>query len=84
MAIREIFGTARRSTDVPDLAQGMEIPPALQASVSRHQANLARLANNLHVCGLGVQQIEESINMLVETYRAELVGAVRALIGSHP
>lgn len=62
---------------ISELTQGMEIPPTLQASVQRHQANLVRLAGNLHVAGLSAGQIEESINMLVETYRAGLASALR-------
>lgn len=60
-----------------DLTQGMEIPPTLQVSVQRYQANLACLVGNLHVAGLSAGQIEESINMLVETYRAELASVLR-------
>lgn len=59
-----------------DLTQGMEIPPLLQANVQRHQSNLARLTGNLYSAGLSAAQVEESINMLVETYRTELVNAV--------
>jgi hypothetical protein len=62
------------------LAEGIDIPPALQASVRRHQENLAQLAKNLQKMGLSLEKVEESINMLVETYRSELLGAVRALM----
>ena len=62
---------------LPDLTQGMEIPPTLQVSVQRHRANLARLVGNLHMAGLSAGQIEESINMLVETYRAGLASVLR-------
>ncbi|MDE2390201.1 MAG: hypothetical protein KGL65_01200, partial [Rhodospirillales bacterium] len=60
-----------------DLTQGMEIPPTLQVSVQRHQDSLVRLVGNLRVAGLSAGQIEESINMLVETYRAGLASVLR-------
>ncbi|MDE8346787.1 MAG: hypothetical protein POH28_11545 [Acidocella sp.] len=62
---------------LPDLTQGLEIPVTLQASVQRHQANFARLACNLHSAGISAAQIEESINMLVETYRVGLASVLR-------
>lgn len=62
------------------LTEGITIPPILEESVRRHQANLARLATNLQSAGLSLVQVEESINVLVETYRAELMSAVRAIM----
>ena len=64
------------SVKLPDLTQGMKIPPTLEASVQRYQANFARLVRILYNAGLGAAQIEESINMLVETYRTELASAL--------
>lgn len=62
---------------LPDLTQGLEIPLTLRATVQRHQANFAGLVCNLHSAGISAVQIEESINMLLETYRAVLVSALR-------
>ena len=62
---------------LPDLTQGLEIPSTLRATVQRHQANFAELACNLHSAGISAVQIEESINMLLETYRTVLVSALR-------
>lgn len=62
------------------LADGIDIPPALQESVQRHKANLAQLARNLQSAGFNREQIEASINVLIESYRAELILAARNLM----
>lgn len=64
-----------------NLASGIQIPTELESSVRRHQDNLRKLASTLKVSGVPQLQIEESINALVETYRVELLAAVRSLLG---
>lgn len=55
-----------------------DVPCALQANVTRHRANLARLVEALQSAGVDDSQIESSVNAVVGSYRAELVSAVEA------
>jgi hypothetical protein len=55
------------------------IPPVLQASVARHQGNLARLMLSLRKAGMEQRQIEAAVTSVVESYKAELLDAIRSL-----
>lgn len=65
------------ATDPP--AAHAQVPPGLRASVERHQANLARLVSSLRQAGMDEPTIEASVSGIVESYRIELVGVMKAL-----
>jgi hypothetical protein len=58
----------------------IDIPPELETSVGRHRANLARLVSALRMAGVDDHQIEASVDVLVASYRSELLKAIRILI----
>jgi hypothetical protein len=57
-----------------------EVPEALQASLERHRQNLAELVRNLHSAGVSEPQIETSVTVIVESYRQELLRAIRSMV----
>lgn len=57
----------------------LEIPTALQESLDRHRNHLAELVVNLRSAGLGDLQIEQSVSTIVESYRQELVRAMKGM-----
>jgi excinuclease UvrABC helicase subunit UvrB len=58
----------------------LEIPEILQESLQRHRENLAKLVLNLHSAGLRESEIEASVVVIVDSYKQELLRAVRALV----
>jgi hypothetical protein len=68
-----------------DLPQhGLEIPPELRASVKRHEQHLAELVGMLRAAGMSTATIDASVRQLVDSYRDELVVAIRAMFGVAP
>lgn len=65
--------------DFPDAASGLKIPPSLQASIDRHRSHLAMLVATLRAAGLPAAQIENSVNTLIASYRAELIQVLQSL-----
>ncbi len=59
---------------------GTAVPPALRASLARHRDHLARLVGNLRVAGVDEAKIEASVTVLVESYKAELLGAIKLML----
>ena len=57
------------------------IPEELQAVAARHHQHVAELITKLRSAGLVDQLIERSVDQLIASYRAELMGAVKALKG---
>lgn len=55
------------------------IPAVLQASVDRHQKNLARLLDSLRAAGMDEAQIEAAVTVIIESYKHELLQAIRNL-----
>lgn len=51
----------------------------LQESLQRHLAHLTQLVSSLRSVGLSEDQIEQSVSTLVESYRGELMRAMKAL-----
>jgi hypothetical protein len=60
----------------------IEIPPILRASVGRHQANLARLLESLRAAGMDDAQIEAAVTVVIDSYKHELLQAIRSLTAS--
>ena len=63
-----------------DPFDGLEVPEALQSSLQRHRENLVQLVRCLHSAGLDDQQIEASVSVIVESYKEELLRAIKALV----
>jgi hypothetical protein len=57
------------------------VPQELQEVASRHQQHVAELIDKLRSAGLDDRLIERSVDQLIASYRAELMGAVKALKG---
>jgi hypothetical protein len=62
------------------LHEGLEIPAELRASVQRHEQHLAQLVSTLRAAGLDAATIDASVRQLVDSYREELITAVRSLV----
>ncbi len=58
----------------------LEVPQPLQASLVRHREDLAQLVRNLKSAGVSEEQIETSVTVLVESYRQELLRAIRLMM----
>ena len=58
----------------------LEIPEPLQESMRRHRENLARLVANLESMGLSESQIEASVSVIVDSYKEELLRAIKVLV----
>ncbi|HEU0043835.1 hypothetical protein [Sphingomonas sp.] len=66
----------------PHLAYlGLELPMELRDPVLRHHRNLSQLIENLCSAGLGTAKIQEHVDQLVESYRAELSATLTILSG---
>ncbi|SNT33280.1 hypothetical protein SAMN05421770_107248 [Granulicella rosea] len=70
----------RDGTVIPDPFTGLEIPDALHASLHRHRENLARLVRSLQSAGVSEEQIETSVTVVVESYRDELLRAIKTIM----
>lgn len=55
------------------------VPPWLRENLERHRVNLARLISSLRKAGVDDATIEASVNVVVESHRLELMGALKAL-----
>ena len=69
--------------DIPfqhDPFADIEIPDALQESLERHRSNLVRLVETLRTAGLSETQIETSVSVMVESYKAELLRAIKTMV----
>ena len=61
---------------------GIDIPLPLLASLRRHREHLAGLVVNLRSVGLDQARIEASVSVIVESYKAELLGAIRSMMAT--
>jgi hypothetical protein len=59
---------------------GLEIPEPLLGSMQRHRENLAKLVVNLQSVGLSEPQIEASVSVIVDSYKEELLRAIKMLV----
>jgi hypothetical protein len=60
------------------------IPPALWTAVERHQANLAQLVQSLRQAGIGPREVEAAVTIVIDSYKCELLEAIRTLAGDRP
>jgi hypothetical protein len=58
----------------------LQIPESLQKSMQRHRENLAKLVANLQSVGLSESQIEASVSVIVDSYKEELLRAIKMLV----
>ena len=58
----------------------LQIPEPLQESMQRHRDNLAKLVANLQSMGVSESQIEASVSVIVDSYKEELLRAIKALV----
>lgn len=65
---------------VNDPFSDLQIPEPLQESMQRHRDNLARLVTNLQSMGLSEPQIEASVSVVVDSYKEELLRAIKVLV----
>jgi hypothetical protein len=64
----------------PDTFHDVEIPPELEESLHRHRENLSRLIISLRSAGISEAQIEESVSVIVASYKDELMQALKTLM----
>ena len=62
-----------------DEFEGIDLPPSLRDLAKRHQRNVADLVGRLRDVGLDEATIEAAVDQLVESYRSQLVVAVKAI-----
>lgn len=60
----------------------IDIPPILRESVARHEVNLARLLQSLRAAGMDEPQIEAAVTVVIDSYKCELLAAIRTLTAS--
>jgi hypothetical protein len=65
---------------MPNPFADLEVPVALQDSLERHREDLAQLVRNLKSAGVSEEQIDTSVTVLVESYRQELLRAIRLMM----
>lgn len=63
-----------------DTFSDVEIPPELEESLQRHRENLARLIISLRSAGISEAQIEESVSIIVASYKVELMEALKTFM----
>jgi len=58
----------------------LEIPAELEESLQRHRENLVRLATTLRCAGVDETQIEQSVSVIVDSYKEELIRAMKRMM----
>jgi len=58
----------------------LAIPPELEENIQRHRENLMRLVVSLRSAGVDEIQIEESVSVIVASYKAELIRSIKQLV----
>jgi hypothetical protein len=66
-------------TLVPSDAFSISVPESLRPSLERHQANLVRLVESLRAAGMDEAKIEAAVTTLIDSYKTELLAAIKAL-----
>jgi hypothetical protein len=67
-----------REAELPSCVE-TEIPDALRAVVDRHHRHLAALVDSLRSAGISEALVKHSVDVLIESYRAELSAAALRL-----
>ena len=58
----------------------LDVPLELEASIQRHRVHLAQLVRNMQNAGVSANQIEESISVIVTSYKEELTQAIKSMV----
>lgn len=58
----------------------IQIPKQLQDSLQRHRENLAKLVADLQSVGVSEAQIDASISVIVDSYKKELLRAIKVMV----
>lgn len=69
------YGTSAGQDPFSDL----DIPPELEQSLQRHREHLLRLVLSLRSVGMSEPQIEESVTILISSYKEELLRAMKGV-----
>jgi hypothetical protein len=72
----------RKMTVLPegtDPFADLDVPPPLEVSLARHRRHLAELVSTMKMAGVSDRQIEESVSVLIATYKEELMAAIRRM-----
>jgi hypothetical protein len=67
-------------TAKPDSFHDLEIPLELEANLQRHREHLSRLVFTLRSAGINREQIEGSISVMVDSYKAELIRTLKEIV----
>lgn len=73
----DVLTDGRRAQDP---FSNLQIPPELEASLQRHREHLAQLVTTLRSAGVDEAQIEESVSVIVASYKDELTHAMKRLM----
>ena len=57
----------------------LDIPDSLQGAVASHQANVAKLVDQLRSVGMSDVAIEDAVGRIVDDYKSELFLVIKAL-----
>lgn len=58
----------------------VQVPEALLESLARHRRHLAKLVVSLQSVGISEEQIENSVSVMVASYKEELMHAIRLMM----
>jgi hypothetical protein len=58
----------------------IDIPAELEESLQRHREHLARLVMSLRSAGVSDAQIEESVSVIVASYKDELIRTMKRMV----
>jgi hypothetical protein len=64
----------------PDPFSDPDIPPELEQSLLRHREHLSRLIRSLRLAGVSESHIEESVSILVASYKDELLRTIKRMM----
>jgi len=71
LSLQELLGS--------DPFANLDIPPLLEASIARHRTHLAQLVHTMKTAGISDTQIEQSVTVLIDSYKTELLAAIRSM-----
>lgn len=63
-----------------DPLQGLTIPPELGGNLQRHREHLRGLVSTLRSAGMKQEQIEDSVSVIADSYKAELIRTIKELV----
>jgi hypothetical protein len=64
----------------PDPFADLEIPPELEQSLQRHREHLVQLVVTMRSAGIDEAHIDESVSVIVASYKEELLRAVKRMM----